>query len=220
MNSLVRGFLLAACIGLAAACGGSSHSEGISGVPGVTALAPETASSSEGWKTYTGKGFMLELPDSWTAVGLDEDAPQEVLEGLPTQVQKELLSRQFFYALDASNAAMERVHNGKLAASFSVQQGPTPPTSWKRFVRSNSVTPEGVSDFRVAVVSLPAGRALMLTFNGSGPPLNQPRSAIEYLFLPEPDHVVGLFMETAPDLLANERPVFDEIAKRFRLAPP
>jgi hypothetical protein len=214
-------FLAAAAIACLGACGPSDAERG-SLPEGVTAVKPETSSSTSTgtWKTYAGKGFTVALPESWTAVGVDEDSPQDVLNDMPPEVRSGLASGDLFYALDASDDALERMRDGKLAASFSVYQGPVSPTSWRAFVRENAVPVEGASDFRASVVALPAGRALKVTYSGSGPPLNKQRSVIQYVLLPRSDYVFGLTMETAPELLNSDRATFDQIARRFGLAPP
>lgn len=206
---------------LIAACGGSGSNES-KGLPsGVSTLAAEETTTAPGdgdaWKRYEGKNFTVEIPESWTAVGFDEDAlAGEVLDGMPAEAREALQGGDFFYALDGSEEARKQVAEGELAGSFSIGQVTQPAVSWERFVEVNSTPPDGAENYQVSVVTLPAGQALLRTYNRTGAPLNQPASTIQYALLPEPELAIVLTMETAPNRFGQERNVFEEMARRFR----
>ncbi|HEY7196269.1 MAG TPA: hypothetical protein VH306_03715 [Gaiellaceae bacterium] len=198
---------------IAVGCGGSTAELG----EGVTTIAAETSVSDGGsgdWNRYRGKIFTVELPASWRAVGFDE-LPPGIAEAMPDELKAEIESGNFFYALDASSQALEAVASGRLAGSFSVNRVTQPPTSWKRFVQVNSQAPSNASAYDAKVVRLPVGRALEVTWRHAGPPLNQEVAVREYLLLPEPDQVIVVTMETAPDLFDQQAQLFDEVAHRL-----
>jgi hypothetical protein len=207
---------------LASACGESTSSADLPDE--VTTIAPDTAvpdgnPGSADWNRYEGKILRVELPSTWRASGYD-DVPEEITEGMGSEARAAIESGQVFYAIDTSPEAMERWTQGGLAASFSVQEFDTPPMSWKQFVRGNSQPPDDATSFESMVKELAIGRALEVTYAHGGPPLNQEVMVRMYLLMPNPGHVIGVTMETTPDLFDEQAPLFDEIAGRLSNPSP